>query len=580
MRGSTVLSVDGIVVSGEGGGISGGWWSDDVLLYRRHDTGELRRLASGLDEAVGPPCNWVAARAGRVACWARADGTPVVWTGDGRRWHGFGGGFGPLDLAPDGTLVMGEHATGMLHVVAPRATLTRPLAPGRLPRCGASGVVWEDEGRVAYAPLRRPELLDITVPGEACHGPVLIDTPLGEWVMVHTASLRLLLMPLGATVGYVVAEGVTDHPDAVWTPAGIRCVWSSDGGRVPGDRTVSLDAPRVDLAAHPVWHRGGTAVDTLPFLVPDYAGTLRCPADGQTLQTVRTGPREVCCLKGDPARQERWRWDDTAVSLAYDHSDGRDQPWRVSPEPVWCTRVSFVGANQVYGDTVLVRRTAIGGSTAHPFPVRTSVAAYGERIPIAGIGRCRVLVTTWEPGYPASGYEERHWWAIRESDGLRLGRVRYEEWRAGVLERAFDFSELLADVRLEPVPPLAIPDPVEPPDPPDRPETPDMPEPTIRDDEFANAGGRIEHRYATWQRPAREVHTDPLSYRWMVDYYALRRAGRDHEAAIREVERRMDIAAGVAAPEPDPVPGPGAPTPPAPPVRPPATGLVGRLRVA
>lgn len=572
MRGSVTLTVDGVVWSGAGGGISGAWLSEDTLLYRQHDTGALRRVAAGLDEWIGPPCAWVTARAGRYACWALRDGgVPVVWTGDGRQWLGYGGGWGPIDLAPDGTLVMGHHASGALELVAPGATVPVRIADeGRTPRCGATGVVWvSGAGRLGYTPLRAPhDVIDVTVPGESCHGPVLVDTPDGPWLLTHTASDRLLLLPLGATEGYVVAEGDTRYPDAVWTPQGVRVAWS-DGQGTPGEALVSLDAPRVDLSAPPVWHITGTEVDTLPFMAPDYSGTLRCPADGQTLQTVRTGPKEVTCLKGAPERQERWTWDDTAVCLTYDHSDGRAQPWRITPTPVWCRRVSFVGDSMVYGGTELIRRTATGGSTREPFPVKTSVYAYGEHIPIAGIGRCRILTTTWEPHYPASQYQERHWWAIRESDGLRLGRVRYEEWRHGVLERAFDFSELLPEVRLEPAAPLAIPDPVETPMPP---EPPAMPEPTITDAEFANAGGRIEHRYARWGRPGREVHTDPLSYRWMVDYYVLRRAGRDHEAAVREVERRMDVAAGVAQPEPEPAPDP--------PVTPPASGgLVGPLRI-
>ncbi len=79
-----------------------------------------------------------------------------------------------------------------------------------------------------------------------------------------------------------------------------------------------------------------------------------------------------------------------------------------------------------------------------------------------------------------------------------------------------------------------------------------MPEPQITDAEFTNAGGRIEHHYA--QRPdryaERRVRTNPLSYRWMVDYYVIRRNGADHETAIREVERRMQVAAGEILPAP------------------------------
>lgn len=91
----------------------------------------------------------------------------------------------------------------------------------------------------------------------------------------------------------------------------------------------------------------------------------------------------------------------------------------------------------------------------------------------------------------------------------------------------------------------------------------------ISDAEFFEAGESIEAWYASRGRPARTVNTDTLSYRWATDYYVLRRAGRDHEAAVREVERRMDVAAGVTPPEPAPDM----------PVTPPAGGLVGLLRI-
>lgn len=584
LRGSEVLSLDGQVIAGPPkGGIAGAWLDEDTILYRTHaDPGELRlrSLVTGQDHQVGGPCSWVSSGGGIWAwCEAPSGGPVCIRTSDGRRWDGYGGGWAPVHVARDGSLFFGVHAgSGLFYVPSGAAdpVLIDP-AGGRLVRSCTRGIVYERDAHIVFADWATLEPRDITLPGEQEFGPVIVDTPDGPWLVTHTHT-RLLARPLGSTTGVVVDEsGDTFYPDAAWhvDRHEIRICWSKGigpkGGSAgtPHEAWVALAAPRVDLSAPPVWHITGTEVDTLPFMAPDYSGTLRCPADGQTLQTVRTGPKEVTCLKGAPERQERWTWDDTAVCLTYDHSDGRAQPWRITPTPVWCRRVSFVGDSMVYGGTELIRRTATGGSTREPFPVKTSVYAYGEHIPIAGIGRCRILTTTWEPHYPASQYQERHWWAIRESDGLRLGRVRYEEWRHGVLERAFDFSELLPEVRLEPAAPLAIPDPVETPMPP---EPPAMPEPTITDAEFANAGGRIEHRYARWGRPGREVHTDPLSYRWMVDYYVLRRAGRDHEAAVREVERRMDVAAGVAQPEPEPSPEP--------PVTPPANGLVGALRVA
>lgn len=556
MRGSVALTVDGVVVSGPGGGISGAWLSDDVALYREHATGQLRRWSPAGDDVVGPVCAWVTAAQGRWAVWAEEGRVPYVLASDGRRWPGFGGGFGPLALAPDGTLVMGEHATGVLHLVAPGARVTTPLAPGRLPRCGGQGVVWEQDARLAYAPFAHPAAIeDLTVPGESCYGPVLIDTPDGEWVLTHTGGERLLLMPRGEHVGYVVARGTTDYPDAVWTPQGIRVAWSTRG--VPVETTVALDAPREDLRARdPQWHPPGTLVDTLPFLVPDYTGTLRCPGDGQTLQSVRTGPREVTCVKGAPERIEVWRWDEEAVYLTYDATDGRDgRPWRIAPEPVWCRRLSTVGHSQAYDDTRLVRRTPDNRSTSEPFPVRTTVDAYGEHVEVPGIGRCRVLVTTWEPWWRTSGYVERHWWAIREADGLRLGRVRYEEWRRGVLERSFDFSELLPDVQHTPAPRLAIPDPVETLETPETPERPDMPESQFppRDQTLAfTAALDALYRDELGRGADTTLHVDLEGVAvWQQEYLRMRVHGASHELAQQQTFRAVRRAAGIeGAPDP------------------------------
>lgn len=603
MRGSEVLSLDDVTLPDQPkGGIAGAWLDENTIVYRTHlDPGELRRrtLTTGEDVLLAGPTSWVSAGGGVVAwCETPAGGATrivAVSPGGRREWDGYGGGWAPVHVASNGWVFFGHHERGGLYWVPPGETTPVLLTalPARLVRSSLAGVTWEADGRVYVADWATLEPRDVTLPGEVEHGPVLVDTPAGPWLVTHT-DRRLLARPLGRTTGVVLDEsGDTYYPDAAWWPGddarpeGVRVCWSQGlgpkGGSAgtPHDRVVPLDAPLVDLRPSAQWLPVGTQVDLMPFIAASYEGVLRCPEDGQTLQTVRLPDKVIVCLKGAPERQERWRYDDGSVYLTYDATDGREgRPWRIAPEPVWCRRLWPVGAAwHAPAGTRLVRRTLDGRSEAHPFPVRTRLHAAGEHVEVRGIGRCRVAVTTWEPGWPDSGYEERHWWAIRESDGLRLGRVRYEEWRAGVLERSFDFSELLPDVRIEPAPMLAIPDPVETPETPETPDTPerperpdphDMPEPTISDAEYLNAGGRIEHRYATWQRPGREVHTDPLSYRWMVDYYVLRRSGRDHEAAVREVERRMDVAAGVAAPEPEPVP----------PVTPPTNGLVGPLRVA
>src|SRR3990167_5669084 len=87
----------------------------------------------------------------------------------------------------------------------------------------------------------------------------------------------------------------------------------------------------------------------------------------------------------------------------------------------------------------------------------------------------------------------------------------------------------------------------------------------ITDAKFTDAGGRIRHRYDKWTAEKwpdrwakREVRIDDLGLtRWPTDYYTLRGRGLDHESAIREVERRMDLASGFVEPPTPPTPGPG-----------------------
>ena len=85
----------------------------------------------------------------------------------------------------------------------------------------------------------------------------------------------------------------------------------------------------------------------------------------------------------------------------------------------------------------------------------------------------------------------------------------------------------------------------------------------ITDPEFTNAIARMEHFYDVHlQRPPRPTPVDALGYgRWTTDYYTLRASGRDHEAAIREVERRIAAVAGLPDPWPPPIPDPIPPPP-------------------
>lgn len=538
MRGSVVLSVDGIEVAGDA--ISGAWLSNDILLYRQHSTGLLRRLAAGMDDAYGPVCHQVVAGGGTWAAWHEHEGTPVVFTGDARLWTGYGGGMHPLAMAPDGTLVMGRHRDGVLCVVAPRGTVVMPLAEGRMPRCSHRSVVWERDGHIFHADLQTRVACSITVPGEQCYGPVLIDTPEGEWVLTHTGSERLLLFPRDTHVGYIVTTGITMYPDAVWTAQGIRVAWS-DGAGAPGEVLIDLNAPHVPLSAQlPVWHPAGTTVDTLPFLVPNYLGTLRSE-DGQTLQSVRTGPREVCCLKGSPERQERWRWDDEAIYLTYDASDKPSdepiQPWRVDPEPVWCDRIAYTATRISNGpESALIRRRPDGTVTREHFPVQTGVHAIGEHIAVPKLGLCRILVTTWAPH---RDYEERHWWAIRESDELRLGRVRYEEWRyAGEwqFQRGFWFNELTG-TQLVPAAPLPIVEK----------ETNPMIAFPPRDETLAFTTALNDLYRDAMQRPAQDgIHVDLEGLAvWQQEYLRLRVNGMSHTAALEATLQEVRYAAGL-----------------------------------
>lgn len=558
LRGSERLSLDDTVLPDQPrGGIAGAWLDDLTILYRTHAApGELRRrhLVTGEDVQLAGPTAWVSAGGGVVAwCEAPAGGTPrIVALGPGgrREWVGYGGGWAPVHVAFNGWVFFGHHERGGLYWVPPGETTPVLLTalPARLPRSSRAGITWEANGRIYVADWVTLEPRDVTLPGEVEHGPVLVDTPAGPWLVTHTDQ-RLLARPLGRTMGVVLDEsGDTFYPDAAWWPGddarlpGVRVCWSRGDGS-PHDRIVPLDVPLVDLLPVARWFAAGTVVDLMPFVAASYAGVLRCPEDGQTLQTVRLPDKVIACLKGAPERQERWRYDDTSVYLTYDATDGREgRPWRIDPEPVWCRRLWPVGAAwYASAGTRLVRRTLDGRSEAHPFPVRTSLHAAGEHVEVRGIGRCRVAITTWEPGWPDSGYQERHWWAIRESDGLRLGRVRYEEWRRGVLERAFDF--LLSDVPPQaPAPVLAIPDPVPPII---EPEVPMNFPPRDESLRFLDALNLL-YRDQLGRDAVSDVHVDREGLAvWMQEYLRLRVNGSGHDAATAATLQEVRYAAGL-----------------------------------
>lgn len=563
MRGARQLSVDGVALGANV--ISGIWLSDSRVAVRDHATGQVLEgeVSVPAGAVTWEPCpgrraTWLAGPTWEGAyAWAvvEADGTAVVRVTDGREFRGFGAGMRGVALSWSGWLLMARQADGRLLAVAPgqREGVWLDGAVGTSLEAGEMyGVYRGVDGRLWSVSWMTLEVVPVADLGEEEFWPVLVDTPEGPWVLSHTHD-RLLLRPLRmqGTDGYEVAYGGNSfYPHARWVAGtrSIRVAWSTGLG-VPMERTIDLAQPRVALTGREHWAPTGTVVDTMPFHVPTFTGVLRA-SDGQTLQMVRTGPREVRCLKGRPERQEIWQWDDETIWLVYDASDKEATVavtgWQLDPVPVWCRRMARVGEVWEFAPGTVLRRS---DGDVHPFTGRTSVWGVGERVRVGRLGRCRVLVTTWEVG-PPGVYQERHWWAIGE-EGTRWGRVRYQEYREGRLTRDFVFDEVVEAAPPEVVPPLPIPRPAPAPPTPPRKEPEMLAFPPRNETlEFLDQLN-VFYREELQREPVTDVHVDREGLAvWVQEYLRWRTWGRSHEEASRLTLEEVKRAAGLAVPPP------------------------------
>lgn len=235
--GSQVLSVDGVAYAP---GTSPRWLSDAELVYTRQPDGALVGWPSGqvldfagfndVDACAARWAGWHAGRDELVTSWGlrlpgcrmpRLSETGLVYAqpAPGDQWRLVGadgdvlvvGAVRDVRVSPAGAVAWSQHVNGRWET---RGAL--PTQPAGAVHVSAGDEFW----------------------------PVPLDAPWESWVMSHTHT-ALWLRPWGEDRGYVVAEGVTDFPDARWTEAGWQVAWSDRG--VLHTRLVPHDTPRMRL---------------------------------------------------------------------------------------------------------------------------------------------------------------------------------------------------------------------------------------------------------------------------------------------------------------------------------------------
>lgn len=300
--------------------------------------------------------------------------------------------------------------------------------------------------------------------------------PLDGYILSHDDQ-RLMLRRGRETHGWVVHKGVTDEPDVrPLDHRHCRIVWSANG--VAAERTIDLDSPMEDLRWGPPEVLPPLPTDLWEWMSPTQDGLIVADAGGQTLQTWQTADGVLDQVKwGNPRALERWTRHDTEVRLAYDATDpkGVESPWRLYPNR-WARRyvepdrqghhltagtASLAGVVDIYPDAVLIRRQR-GTTTREPFPFAVGQLAFIPAVDLGGdLGWCAVRKLTFSPWYPTSGETEINWYAIRLSDGVRFGRVRFQLVKDGRTVVDALLNRVLPGPGVRPAAPLPIPDPPE-----------------------------------------------------------------------------------------------------------------------
>lgn len=237
----TICRADGSEPVVVGPGTSPKWLSNDRVIYTRQPDGALCHWPSGavldrdgfndVDACDGRWAGWHAGRDEVVTSWGlrlpgcrmprlSATGLAYVQPIPGDLWR---------IVAPDGRVVT-EGAIRDLRAHRWGALVWAQHVGGRWETWG-----WQP-GQAA------PQRLHVAQGHE--YWPVPCEWGDGEpWVMTHTET-ALWLRPWGSSSGHIVHVGVTDFPDAIWTPQGWRVAWSERGhlrtAHIPHDRPMTV----------------------------------------------------------------------------------------------------------------------------------------------------------------------------------------------------------------------------------------------------------------------------------------------------------------------------------------------------
>lgn len=308
---------------------------------------------------------------------------------------------------------------------------------------------------------RRDITVNAGVTGGEEFSPVGVVTPYGTYVLSHDNRGRLFLRIPGSHFGHLVATGTTDHPDARWVQerGKVRVVYGVTGPI--REVWVDVTQPEVDLRIAPPDVLPPLPTDLWQWMTPSQDGLIVADAGGQTLQTWRTADGILDQIKwGQPWALERWSRHADEIRLDYDATDGRyPRAWRLVPNR-WARRQFEPGVIDAYSDAVLIRRQEHGSSTSERFPFAVGQPAALGTLDLGGdLGVCAVRMLTFSPHYPGSGETETNWYAIRLSDGVRFGRVRFVLHRNGRLVTDTLFNRILPGPGVRPDAPLPIPDP-------------------------------------------------------------------------------------------------------------------------
>ena len=604
--GAVQVSVDGVVV---GPGTTPVWLDEATVVYTRQPDGAMMQgwpLKEPLElrPPAHEPSSLCVSPSGVIA-WREKDG---VHTSKGRFVEGV---FRPTWAGEDLCWCVDTGRTADLYregqLVARDVHDIRGEADGRLcytQQAGAASwtCIQHPDGRVAGWQLL----------GAEEYRPHVIDWRGEEWVLSHTRDDRLLLRT--GSNGILVATGATFEPDAVVLQDGrVRVIWADERG-ISQERMLSAAEPQVDLRKRPPaaapwpdvdaadpgpgWRRRDdiTRVDVLEYLLgtqPWSRNGMHLPADATTYthhfqsrrveQEGGSGFVQQVKVLGQGARDATWTYTKDWIGLAFDGTNELGAAQASSGYRFCVPGTQKTAA--LYPRVMPVGRRAVAASV-ELVDVRTSTplqrlkwegwveGVFENTLPIgdipAGTLHASIIfhpgaddTRSWkERNICAQGYGSWYWHQQKVATG-----VVDKRW-VGTrnVARVFDPPSLYTNY------PPALPT-VQPPPP----QEPPMPQWSYND---ADATRIIDFLALKYTTPSDlgglgRDSVDHLGYaRWLHDAIRLLDSGRSIDAALREINRRINEIVGLP-----PAAWPGE-EPPPPPPPPPSSRLKGPLRIA